>query len=304
MSSDPVSLPPERARIAVIFNPVSGPRDIRHCLDTISQRLADLGATLELHETRHAGHACELAASLCPDIDALLIAGGDGTVSEVVQGLVRTDIPLAILRTGTENLLARELDMPVDPSIMALTLTQGSVVNWDAGEVNGRRFAVVVGVGFDAECARNMMTRRRGHITRWSYFRSVWSAFWSYSIPSLRVFVDERLWYEGQGLVFLGLIKRYGGGIRLLAAADPTDGLLDVLVLSCQTRWGLIPHFIRIVLGRHIPSSASRYIKARHVSVTSPEQVPVQVDGDFGGTLPLSATVLPGALHFLKFTAQ
>lgn len=293
-----------RQRIAAIFNPVSGRRDVRSYLRTLTDRLSDLGATLELHETQSAGHAEKLAAGLGPSVEALLIAGGDGTVSEVVQGLHRDDLPLAILRTGTENLLARELGMPADPGDMALTLTQGSVIHWDAGLVNGRRFIAVVGVGFDAECVRNMTEQRCGHINRWSYFRPVWRAFWNHSFPPFEVEIDGKAWYAGSGLVIVGLIKRYGGGVRLLASADPTDGLLDVLVLPCKRRWDLIPHYLRILRRRHVHSRSSRYVTAKQVRVTSDYPIPVQVDGEVGGALPLEARIVPRALQFLKFTGS
>jgi len=293
-----------RQRIAAIFNPVSGPRDVRDYLAALGGRLRDLGATFELHETRAAGHAEQLAAALCPSVEALLIAGGDGTVNEVVQGLDGNGLPLAILRSGTENLLARELGMPAHPRDMALTLTRGSVVTWDAGVVNGRRFIAVVGVGFDAECVRNMMEHRRGHINRWSYLCPVWRAFWNHSFPPFCVEIDGAKWYTGSGLVIVGLIKRYGGGVRLLASADPTDGLLDVLVLPCTTRWELVPHYLHILGRRHHRSRACRYITAKHVKVTSNHAIPVQVDGEVAGALPLEARIVPQAVQFLKLTGS
>ncbi|MCH9035088.1 MAG: acylglycerol kinase family protein, partial [Planctomycetes bacterium] len=101
-----------RTRIAAIINPVSGRRDMLPTVQRIGAEIRRAGGTLDIFTTERLGHATVLASNLHVETEALLVVGGDGTVCEVVNGLAEDPIPLAILRTGTENLLARELRMP------------------------------------------------------------------------------------------------------------------------------------------------------------------------------------------------
>ena len=95
----------------------------------------------------------------------------------VAGGLRDLHVPFVVLPLGTENLLARELGMPVDPEAAACNLLHGQPRAIDACEMNGRRFLAVAGVGFDAECVERFMRIRRGHITHGDYFWPIWRTF-------------------------------------------------------------------------------------------------------------------------------
>ena len=266
----------------------------------VRQALLQGGASFETAVTGRPGDATVLAAQLPGDVDAVLVIGGDGTVSEVVNGLTHRPIPIVIMRTGTENLLAREFDMPRHPQKIAETLLHGESFAVDLGLINQRRFAAVAGVGFDAECVQRMAYVRRGHISHRNYFWPVWRTFWGHRFPTLHIEVDGECVFEGRGLAMIGSIRRYGGGLRILAKARYDDGLLDLCVFRCSSRIELIPHLHRVFRRRHIGHPKVLYRQCKNVHVASPDPVPIQVDGDVGGSLPASCSLLSGGARFLR----
>lgn len=290
-------------RIVAILNPVSGRRNMIPVVRKVG-RLVERGhGRLEIAETAGAGHATELASQVAPDVDAVLVVGGDGTVCEVANGLAGREVPILILRTGTENLLARELMMPTIPGHIARTLLDGKPFPYDVGVINDRRFLIVAGVGFDAECVLRMSCVRTGHITHWDYFWPIWRTFWAHRFPRLRVEVDGACVFEDRGLVLVGVIGRYSAGLHVLARARYDDGLLDVCILPCASRTRLATHACRVFCHRHIGHGGTIYRQCRRIRITSEDKVPTEVDGEVGSLLPADCSILPGAASFLRLNA-
>ena len=291
-------------QFVAIMNPVSGRRSKSPAVEVIGHALQRAGASLEIAVTQQGGDATAIASQLPLDVEAILVIGGDGTVSEVVNGLVERSTPIVILRTGTENLLARELGMPKQPSRIAETLLHGESFEFDIGVINQRRFAAMVGVGLDAECVRRMAEARRGHISHLDYIWPIWRSFWSYRFPTLRIQADGECIFEGRGLAIVGTIRRYGGGLHVLANARYDDGLLDLCIFQCSSRIELFAHVCRAFLRRHVGHHQVLYRQCKNIHVASPEAVPIQIDGDVGGSLPATCSLLAGAARFLRLPAE
>jgi diacylglycerol kinase (ATP) len=288
-------------RVLAIINPISGRRDMTPVVQEVGLWLRRAGGELHVESTRTGGHATELARTHAPAHDVVLVAGGDGTVAEVVNGLLETPRPILILRTGTENLLAREFSMPTDPRRTARLLIEGQPIDYDVGCVNGRGFLSISGIGFDAEVVHRFTRQRSGHITHGDYFWPIWRTFWAHRFPMLRVWADGELVFEGRGLAFVGVLPRYSLNLRVLRDARFDDGLLDLCVLPCASRLRFVRHVLHVLQGRHVEDRTVVYRQVRTVSIESPEaDVPVEVDGDNGGYLPGTWTVLRGAARFLR----
>jgi len=287
-------------RVVAIINPVSGRRNMLPVVRRIGRLLQDGGGEMQLEVTTRAGHATDLASQAALTADAVLAVGGDGTVCEVVNGLIGRNIPIVILRTGTENLLAGELKMPTEPEQVARTLLRGRPFPCDVGMVNGQCFLAVVGVGFDAECVARMSQLRKGHITRWDYFWPIWRTFWAHRFPVIRIEADNEVVFDGPGLAIIGGIGQYSAGMRILRHARCDDGLLDLCVLPCRSKPALLGHAGRVFLGRHLDKARVLYRQCREICVSSDEKVPIEVDGEPGGFLPAVATVLPSGTTFLQ----
>jgi YegS/Rv2252/BmrU family lipid kinase len=290
----------ERRRFAAIVNPISGRRNMLPRVRTIARAVERLGGRLDVLVTQGPRHATQLASELGGEVEAVLVVGGDGTVGEVLNGLAGSRKPMLILRTGTENLLARELGMPTDPEQVTDTLLRGEQFATDVGVINEHRFLAVAGIGFDAECVVRMNPSRRGHITHGDYFWPIWRTFWAYRYPMLTVEADGDVIFEGRGFALIGNIARYSAGMRILSKARNDDGLLDLGIFPCESRRRMLGHACRALLRRHVGPRGMIYRQCRTIRVSSNEAVPIEVDGELGGHLPAECSVHSGAVSFLR----
>jgi len=221
-----------------------------------------------------------------------------------MQGLGPGAAPFVILPTGTENLLARELEMDGAAGRMAETLLRGTESAFDLGMVNGRRLATMGGVGFDAECVHLLSVARRGHISYWSYVGPIGRTFLLHRFPHLRIEVDGEEVFSGQGFVIFGNIGRYAIGLRILEQAQYDDGLLDVAVFPCSSRWQLALHAWSVAGRQHVGRGGVVYRQGRRMRIDGEGCVPVQVDGEAAGFLPIEIEVLAKAVCFLRWRGE
>ena len=291
-----------RRRVVAILNPVSGRRDMRPVVERVGRQVEQGGGSFKLLETAHGGHATQLASEAVTQADAVLAVGGDGTVCEVVNGLQDTEVPVAILPTGTENLLARYLRMPREPDKVADLLLHGARLPFDVGVLNGRRFLVVAGVGFDAECVHRLSRVRRGHISHLHYAGPIWKAFWNYRFPPITVSIDGELVFDGRGIAVVGNTPCYSVGMRVVPGARPDDGWLDVAVFPCRSKSQLLTHAYRVFRCRHVGRGGVLHRQGRRIRIESPDPVPIEIDGDVAGFTPADCSIMPGAASFLHLS--
>jgi diacylglycerol kinase family enzyme len=285
--------------VYAIINPVSGRRNLGEFLPAIRSALAREGVGLTCRVTAGHGDAARLAEAVPDSARAILVVGGDGTVRDVAGARVGRPGPLAILGGGTENIVAKALRMPRDPEQIAGLILHGRPQPMDVGVVNGRKFLIITGVGFDAEVVHRLHAVRAGHISHFDYFWPIWRTFWAHTFPPVRVDVDGIRVFEGRGLVFVGVLRRYSLGLQLLARAVHDDGLLDVCVYPCGSRSGLLRHAMQTLFRKHVTTGDAIYLHGRHVDITSDVPVPLQIDGDVGDTLPARLGIIPQGVAFL-----
>lgn len=265
-------------------------------LDQLRRDLQKAGHEVTMHLTAGPGDATAIASQLPESTAAAIAVGGDGTVREVSQGLLGRDIPLAVLPAGTENLVARHFNITARRECLLDTLLRGATRKLDVGRMGDRIFLVVAGIGFDAEVVRRLSHNRRGHITRWSYLLPLWRTFWDYRFPRLKVVADGELVFDDCGIALIGNLPRYGAGLDIHQRAVVDDGLLDLCIFPCCGRAELLSHAFRVVRRKHLVRGGAIYIQARRIEVSSPEAVPVELDGDVAGVVPARFEILPGAL--------
>ena len=243
------------------------------------------------------------AADLCQkarEADAVVVAGGDGTVRSVAGQLVGMAAPLAIVPTGTENLAAREHGFMVRLPVLLAALEARQVREVDVGVVNGESFLVMASVGMDASVVEVVQASRRGPITRWSYAWPVVQQVVSWRGTGCRVVVDGKVAFQGAGQVVVANSPHYAARLNPVRWADAADGRLDVLVLPAASSVGLAWWAGRMVLPGWDGRGAVRAAGQR-VTVELDAPVPVQVDGDPApAAAKLDLLVRPRALRLLK----
>lgn len=284
-----VAAPPEAARL--IVNPVAGRGAALRAADRVTELLARGGVRVELLRTAGRGHAADLAqAAAEAGWPAVVSLGGDGTVHEVANGLLRAagdgePVPLGIVPVGSGNDFARLAGVPGDPWRAARAVLSGARRRVDVGRfrVDGgpaRHFTNGVGTGLDARVAieANRNRRLRGiGIYLWALAR----VLRDFRPPRLAVTVDGRALPEApRTMVTVANGARHGGGFWIAPDAAVDDGVLDVAIVAALGRLAILRFLPRVMNGSHVGIPAFSLERARRVSIASPDPLPVHADGE------------------------
>jgi YegS/Rv2252/BmrU family lipid kinase len=248
-------------------------------------------------ETTGPGSATVLAAAVAADgWPRLVVAGGDGTINEAVNGLAGTDTELAIIPTGTANVLAIELGVPRDISKACHIAATGQCIEIDLGKAGDRYFTLMAGAGFDALVIKNLNLKLKRAIRRAAYPIAGMKTFLGQELPPLQVIADDK---QVEGYFIVAANSRYyGGHFGPTPTASMTDGRLDICVLKEKSFLKMIDFWYRALKTDTADSSNVEYFRAEAVDVATDSGTPVlvQVDGEVFGELPMRFSVEPRSL--------
>lgn len=285
----------ERMEPVIIANLSSG-TGRRDRLERCIEILHTAGAAPEIRETEAPGHATTLARRAGARL--VIAAGGDGTINEIVNGL-SPGATLGVLPLGTANVLARELGIPLSPEAACRRILAGKSRKIDLGvarnaEGRERRFACMAGLGFDALVVRSVPPGLKRRLGAPAFVLTALNVHFRSRLPLLEINAGGRLHRARFVIVANGHF--YGGSYRVARESLLDNGSLHVTVIE-DTSTLLRPDvLIRILVRRPLedclPAFTVRRLSAR--SVEAP--VPVQLDGEPWGELPMRFRVEPGAL--------
>ena len=216
----------------------------------------------------------------------------------VASELVGTSTPLGIVRAGSGNGLARELGIPPDPKQALVNALTGRDRAVDAGQIEGRRFFNVAGIGFDAAIAADFNRlggERRGPLR---YAGVVARALFGYGAAHYSIAVDGRQLETDALLVAIANLSQYGSNAVIAPGARPDDGLLDVIVVGTRGVAGRIGLVVRAFTGTIDRAAGVTRLPATHVVVRAGQPIPFHVDGEphQGGTT-VEARIWPAAIR-------
>ena len=297
-------------RLLVIFNPTAGNRAQRRLAEWLAA-LERLGAPVSLSETKAPRHAEALARAADPAlVDAVVAAGGDGTINEVVNGLAQSSLPLGILPLGTANVLAGEIGLPNRPSDLARVLAFAPArpvwpgEAWGA-DMAGRRFLIMAGIGFDADVVEALdlpLKRRlaRLGLGKLAYVASIMGRLRDYRPCSYRAELDG-VAVEGASLV-AAKAHFYGGLFVLAPAARLDDPAFQVVLFGRGGRGAVLGYMAAMAAGMLRRCPSVRIVAARQVRLSEPPGAAVQIDGDIHVRLPVTLRIAPTPLQLIQPT--
>jgi diacylglycerol kinase (ATP) len=284
----------------IIINPISGgasPR-VARARAQLALAVVDMhGDPVEVLLTEAVGHARELAKSAVRRGARLVLAwGGDGTINEVASALAFDDVPLGIVPAGSGNGLARELGVHPRAERAIADALQAVPRPMDLGEIDGRLFANMAGIGFDAHIAsRFALATRRGFV---GYAGITARALGTYVPQRYRIVIDEVETEHRAILVTIANSAQFGNNARIAPGAKVDDGELDLVVMEERSRIGTICQLPRLFNGTVGRVKGCTIRRIRAVRIESDRPMTYHVDGEpvQGGT-SLRARVHPGALR-------
>ena len=218
---------------------------------------------------------------LAEGVDRLLVWGGDGTVRRCVDTIVADDahVEVGILPAGTANLLARALGVPIDlPEALGVAL-HGLLRRIDVGVINGEAFCVMAGTGFDALMIRDADDGMKDRLGKLAYIRSG-ARNLDTSGADVTIKVDGERWFEGRAAcVLVGNTGRILGGVEAFPDARCDDGVLDVGVVTAQSRIDWLRVGLRAMTGRIDSSPMVDITRGREIKVRLDRALPWELDG-------------------------
>ena len=240
----------------------------------------------------------QVKRALAEGVDLIFVWGGDGMVQRCVDVVAGTDARLAIIPAGTANLLATNLGIPKDIEAAVEIGLAGNLRSIDVGRVNGERFAVMAGAGFDARMIGDADGALKDRVGRLAY---IWTGAKNIRQKPFRakITVDGSRWYDGDAsCILLGNVGKLFGGVEAFEDAHPDDGLLELGVVTAEGVREWAGTMVRAVVGTASKSQHAQTTKVRSVRIKMDRKVPYEIDGgDRKKTRKLRVEIEPDAVH-------
>jgi diacylglycerol kinase (ATP) len=286
-------------RVQIICNPKAGRGQALAAATAAAAVLQEAGWTVGLAPTSARGEAGGMARAAAETADLIIACGGDGTLSEVVNGLRGREIPIGFIPAGTGNDFAATTGLSRDPAQAARQILAGRPRPVDLLDWPDRNVAAVnvIGIGFDAAVAARMnrSTRRAGGAC--AYLSAIVMELARLPRVRVSVRVDGEAW-EGEALLIaLANAQSYGCGMRIAPQARVDDGLMDVVLVEPMGRLRFLSKLPLVFRGTHLALPEVHCWQAREIAIDSDGRLPVMVDGDLLSETPLRVQVAPGALR-------
>ncbi|WP_223248663.1 diacylglycerol/lipid kinase family protein [Thalassolituus oleivorans] len=290
--------------VLIVHNPVSGSGSMP-LIDRVIAGLRLEGMAVDYYATQAAGDATRYLLAYDGELDIVLAAGGDGTVNEVVNGLVDRDASsyrLALIPTGTTNVLAKELGISRNAAKIVRMIRDGATRLVYPGRINGRRFLLMAGVGYDAWVVDNVNLDLKKRVGKFAYILSMLKHLKLFGSKRYHLNIDGKEYQANSVVVTNG--RYYGGSFVISRQADLSHPKTQILMMSSQNPARFLLTLLALPFGllERMPGIVS--VSGEHIVITDADHnehnpEPVQADGDSLTQLPLEIRMENIALNII-----
>ena len=288
---------------------ISNPRTGRYAtrartpIEEICERLKSLGLETELVNTTGPGHAAEIAARAAQNgTTDVIVAGGDGTINEAIQGMAGTRARLGIIPRGTANVLARELRLPADENEATDIVARGRSrtihfgVAIDEATDTRRYFLLMAGIGVDAEVVNEVSASLKKRFGKAAFWFTGFRQLTRWNPPVFTVTIDNQE-YQAT-FVAIGNAASYGGDLAITPRARLDVDEFEVCIIQTKSRWRYL-HLASKALSHRLKENSSYVRFLQTNSVKGFGDAAVQVDGEVIGKLPMRFEIAPDSLDVI-----
>jgi len=289
-----------RRHILIIVNPAAGrARSSERRLGRFVAALERQGCTVVLRRAGPSpGEVERLAGQAEPGFEAIVAAGGDGTISAVVNGLGDRAVPFGVLPLGSANVLAREIRLPRAPEALASLVVTGPASPIWPGRVGNRAFVMMASAGFDSEIVAALSPELKRRVGRLAFAWGFLVRLWHCPACELTVRADGVEYRAAAVVAAKG--RHYAGPFVVAPGADLAEPVLHLVLLDRRGRWAMLRYATALFLGRVPRLGDIAIVRARQASVAGNRALPVQADGEIVGELPITLAVADRPLLLIR----
>jgi len=296
---------PENMMHLFIVNPVAGKGKTLKLVPEIKGLMEKHSFDYKIEITKAPGHASEIAREYINKYTDLRIyaVGGDGTMNEVLQGVVGSGACLGVVPAGTGNDFLKSFTPLTAPSELLPLMVKSEAIPVDVCKINDRYFLNIASAGFDADVVANTQ-----HLKKLPYIAGKIAYIGGILLSLIRLknvratfyIDDEKIEMPGMLLSAFANGRFYGGGMLPAPGAVPDDGYLDICLIKDMKRLGILRFFPRFIKGVHVNMSEVMTRRCRSVRMESPDLLHVNVDGELFESHNLDITLIHKGLLFIK----
>ncbi|WP_312699779.1 YegS/Rv2252/BmrU family lipid kinase [Sedimentibacter sp.] len=292
-------------RYYVIYNPTSGNELAGQKIFRASETLLEVeNVEFTFYATKKKGDAELAAMKGCREgYDMIIACGGDGTVSEVVNGIMKSPVrsKLAILPAGTVNDFAVQLKIPKAYANFASLIMKQNFRTIDVGKINDKYFINVVGGGAFTSIPHNVTIEAKTILGKYAYyFQAALEVPGQLENAQEVTYIIDGAEFTYKTLLFLVINSSGAGGFKKLCPkAKLDDGLLDVVIFEKTSNAELLQIFTRVFNGQHITHPKVHYFQAKNIKVSSGKVLPIDTDGDLCCDVPAEIHSIHNAIEIL-----
>ncbi|SHJ87539.1 lipid kinase, YegS/Rv2252/BmrU family [Clostridium cavendishii DSM 21758] len=287
-------------KVKFIYNPFSGENAILSELDNVIKLHQASGYTIVPFRIDKDLDVAEALKDIDESYSYILVAGGDGTVDNIVNAMkkMNIDLPLAILPVGTANDFAKFIGMPANVSEACIKILESKPVEVDLGKVNDKYFINVLSTGLFTDVSQKTDVNLKNTIGKLAYYLKGLEQLPNFRRLKVKITSEGKVYdeYMYLMLVFNG---QTAGNLKLATRADVSDGQLDVVVFRAVSIKDLIPLFIKVLKGEHLDDEKVLYLKTDDLLIECDEDIVTDIDGEKGPDFPLSVKCIKGGIKLL-----
>ena len=289
--------PNPAAKKLLLYNPSAGRRPDLPGISRVCRLFSDHGWSVIPQPTRGPQTGAEVVREYAPEVDGVIVLGGDGTVNEVLPALAGSRLFLAVLPGGTANVVARELGTPLHLEKAVAGIVRGEIRPVTVGKAGSRLFLAMAGIGFDARIVESLPGGLKRNLGKSAFALTALKEWRRYGFPPAQFQSAGEVWEAPFAVVSNG--RRYGGGFLMAPEACLEEPELDLLLFLSREKFRYLGYFYHLLRRDHTraPGVVSR--KVRHLEIGGSAAIPYQVDGEPAGHLPVVIQSLPRALLLL-----
>ena len=283
-------------RILFVINPQAGRGTTLKLLPQLEKLLLEKEVDHEIRWTEGPGDATHFTKEIKADYDLVTVIGGDGTMNEVLNGLVGGETPMAVIPIGTGNDFVRSAKLPMKLEAALDNILNGKPRMVDLGLYNSERYFVnVLGIGFDAyaNIQSRKIKRLKGKIV---YLVAIFKTLRHWSAVPMRIELDDQTIDDHSYLTCIANGWSVGGGLSLAPDAQLEDGFFDVCHVSDISSMKIVWNFPKLINGKINDLEEVTILRSKKVKVTSEEPLPMHLDGEIieGNSKVFEVEMIPG----------